>query len=131
MKLKHLYMLGVVALMTASCNEDRFLDLKPQGSLNEDIMTSTEGADLLVNAAYAALGVPKDRAGVYGVILLPIGPMVRYVRIMPIKAVVVLVTLMKCTVWRHLIWMQPMDFWTASGTIYIAVYSVVTLHCAF
>ena len=35
MKLKHLYMLGVVALMTASCNEDRFLDLKPQGSLNE------------------------------------------------------------------------------------------------
>ena len=123
MKLKHLYMLGVVALMTASCNEDRFLDLKPQGSLNEDIMTSTEGADLLV--------VPKDRAGVYGVILLPIGPMVRYVRIMPIKAVVVLVTLMKCTVWRHLIWMQPMDFWTASGTIYIAVYSVVTLHCAF
>ena len=30
MKLKHLYMLGVVALMTASCNEDRFLDLKPQ-----------------------------------------------------------------------------------------------------
>ena len=32
MKLKHLYMLGVVALMTASCNEDRFLDLKPQGS---------------------------------------------------------------------------------------------------
>lgn len=40
MKLKHLYMLGAVALMTASCNEDRFLDLKPQGSLNEDIMTS-------------------------------------------------------------------------------------------
>ena len=31
MKLKHLYMLGAVALMTASCNEDRFLDLKPQG----------------------------------------------------------------------------------------------------
>ena len=30
MKLKHLYMLGAVALMTASCNEDRFLDLKPQ-----------------------------------------------------------------------------------------------------
>ena len=129
MKLKHLYMLGVVALMTASCNEDRFLDLKPQGSLNEDIMTSTEGADLLVNAAYAALGGPEGQS--WSVILLPIGPMVRYVRIMPIKAVVVLVTLMKCTVWRHLIWMQPMDFWTASGTIYIAVYSVVTLHCAF
>lgn len=62
MKLKHLYMLGAVALMTASCNEDRFLDLKPQGSLNEDIMTSTEGADLLVNAAYAALGGPEGQS---------------------------------------------------------------------
>lgn len=62
MKLKHLYMLGVVALMTASCNEDRFLDLKPQGSLNEDIMTSTEGADILVNAAYAALGGPEGQS---------------------------------------------------------------------
>ena len=29
MKLKHLYMLGAVALMTASCNEDRFLDSCP------------------------------------------------------------------------------------------------------
>lgn len=62
MKLKHLYILGAVALMTASCNEDRFLDLKPQGSLNEDIMTSTEGADLLVNAAYAALGGPEGHS---------------------------------------------------------------------
>lgn len=62
MKLKHLYILGAVALMTASCNEDRFLDLKPQGSLNEDIMTSTEGADLLVNAAYAALGGPEGQS---------------------------------------------------------------------
>lgn len=58
MKLKHLYILGVVALMNAGCNEDSFLDLKPQGSLSEAIMTSTEGADLLVNAAYAALGGP-------------------------------------------------------------------------
>ena len=56
MKLKHLYMLGAVALMTASCNEDRFLYLKPQCSLNEDIMPSPEGADILLNAAYAALG---------------------------------------------------------------------------
>ena len=126
MKLKHLYMLGVVALMTASCNEDRFLDLKPQGSLNEDIMTSTEGADLLVNAAYAALGGPEGQS--WSVWCHPTSNWTHgEVR----SAVVVLVTLMKCTVWRHLIWMQPMDFWTASGTIYIAVYSVVTLHCAF
>lgn len=61
MKLKHLYILGVVALMNAGCNEDSFLDLKPQGSLSEAIMTSTEGADLLVNAAYAALGGPEGQ----------------------------------------------------------------------
>lgn len=62
MKLKHLYILGVVALMNAGCNEDSFLDLKPQGSLSETIMTSTEGADLLVNAAYAALGGPEGQS---------------------------------------------------------------------
>lgn len=62
MKLKHLYILGVVALMNAGCNEDSFLDLKPQGSLSEAIMTSTEGADLLVNAAYAALGGPEGQS---------------------------------------------------------------------
>ena len=54
--------------MTASCNETVSC-LKPQGSLNENIMTSTEVPTFLVNAAYAALGGPrKDRAGVYGVI---------------------------------------------------------------
>ena len=121
MKLKHLYMLGAVALMTASCNEDRFLDLKPQGSLNEDIMTSTEGADLLVNAAYAALGGPEGQS--WSVWCHPTSNWT--------YGEVVSVTLMKCTVWRHLIWMQPMDSWTASGIIYIAVYSVVTLHCAY
>ena len=131
MKLKHLYMLGAVALMTASCNEDRFLDLKPQGSLNEDIMTSTEGADLLVNAAYAALGGPEGQS--WSVWCHPTSNWtygeVRW--IMPIKAVVVSVTLMKCTVWRHLICSNQSILWTASGIIYIAVYSVVTLHCAY
>ena len=29
--MKHLYMLGAVALMTASCNEDRFLDFEAPG----------------------------------------------------------------------------------------------------
>ena len=55
MKFKYIYMLGALALMTVSCDEDSFLDLVPQGSLNENIMTSTEGVDLLVNSAYAAL----------------------------------------------------------------------------
>ncbi|MGP1624134.1 RagB/SusD family nutrient uptake outer membrane protein [Bacteroides heparinolyticus] len=62
MKLKYLYILGAAALMNAGCNEDSFLDLKPQGSLSEAIMTSTEGADLLVNAAYAALGGPEGQS---------------------------------------------------------------------
>lgn len=62
MKLKHIYMIGAFALVVTSCNEDSFLSLKPQGSLNEDIMTSTKGADLLVNAAYAALGGPEGQS---------------------------------------------------------------------
>lgn len=62
MKFRHIYMLGALALMTVSCNEDSFLSQKPQGSLNEDIMNSTEGVDLLVNAAYAALGGPEGQS---------------------------------------------------------------------
>lgn len=62
MKLKYVYILGAVTLMNVSCNEDSFLDLKPQGSLNKTIMTSTRGADLLVNAAYAALGGPEGQS---------------------------------------------------------------------
>lgn len=62
MKIKHIYMLGALALMTVSCNEDSFLSQKPQGSLSEDIMNSTEGVDLLVNAAYAALGGPEGQS---------------------------------------------------------------------
>lgn len=62
MKIRHIYMLGALALMTVSCNEDSFLSQKPQGSLSEDIMNSTEGVDLLVNAAYAALGGPEGQS---------------------------------------------------------------------
>lgn len=61
MKLKNLYILAACVMLTAGCNEDDFLDLKPQGSLSEDIMTSTEGAELLVNSAYAALGGPEGQ----------------------------------------------------------------------
>lgn len=62
MKIRHIYMLGALALMAVSCNEDSFLSQKPQGSLSEDIMNSTEGVDLLVNAAYAALGGPEGQS---------------------------------------------------------------------
>ena len=40
--------------MLASCGED-FLENKPQGSLSDVIMNSSESIDLLVNAAYASL----------------------------------------------------------------------------
>ena len=40
--------------MLASCGED-FLENKPQGSLSDGIMNSSESIDLLVNAAYASL----------------------------------------------------------------------------
>ena len=42
-----------VAIIT-SCSDD-FLDNKPQGSLSDGVMNSTESIDLLVNAAYAGL----------------------------------------------------------------------------
>lgn len=62
MKLRNIYILGALALMTAGCDESSFLSQKPQGSLSEEIMTSTEGVDLLVNSAYAALGGPEGQS---------------------------------------------------------------------
>jgi hypothetical protein len=45
--------------MTA-CSDD-FLENKPQGSLNDAVMGTTDGAELLVNSAYAALGGPEGQ----------------------------------------------------------------------
>jgi hypothetical protein len=44
----------------AACSDD-FLENKPQGSLNDAVMGSTDGAELLVNSAYAALGGPEGQ----------------------------------------------------------------------
>ena len=62
MKIKNIIILSLLAMSVASCNENSFLDCKPQGSLNESTMTSTDGADLLINAAYAALGGPEGQS---------------------------------------------------------------------
>jgi hypothetical protein len=60
MKLKHIiYTVCLAATMTACSND--FLENKPQGSLNDAVMGSTDGAELLVNAAYAALGGPEGQ----------------------------------------------------------------------
>ena len=54
MKLRNIFLaLGCVALL-ASCSDD-FLENKPQGSLSDGVMTSTDAIDLLVNSAYAGL----------------------------------------------------------------------------
>ena len=46
MKLKYIFAAGVMALL-ASCNESRFLDIKPQGTLNDDLLSSADGVELL------------------------------------------------------------------------------------
>ena len=47
--------------MMVSCSDD-FLENKPQGSLSDGVMNSTESIDLLVNAAYAGLtGITNEQ----------------------------------------------------------------------
>ena len=58
MKLKYILAAGVVALL-AGCDESRFLDTKPQGTLNDDLLSSAEGMELLVTSAYAGLKGPN------------------------------------------------------------------------
>ena len=62
MKNKYILAACFMAVLTTGCNEDSFLSQKPQGSLSEEIMTSTDGAELLVNAAYAAVGGPEGQS---------------------------------------------------------------------
>lgn len=52
----------MVSGATISCDESDFLDVKPQGTLSEDILTDSDGIDLLVNSAYAALGGPGSQS---------------------------------------------------------------------
>ena len=63
MKLKYIPLIMLAAL-TTGCNESRFLDITPQATLNNDDLSTPEGVDLLINAAYAALGgvAPQDNS---------------------------------------------------------------------
>lgn len=59
MKLRYMAAVGMAALLATSCNENNFLDVKPQGTLNEDLMNSADGMELLATAAYSALKGPN------------------------------------------------------------------------
>ena len=59
--------LGLVLLASFSaCNESDFLDIKPQGSLNDGVMASAEGIPYLLNSAYSALAGPNTTFGAMG-----------------------------------------------------------------
>jgi hypothetical protein len=61
MKFKYILLAGAVSLMMAGCSENSFLDNPPQATLSDATMTSVDGANLLINAAYAALGGPAGQ----------------------------------------------------------------------
>lgn len=52
--MKRIIILVITLLSLQSCKE--FLDMPPQGAASEDNLKNADGADKLVNAAYAALG---------------------------------------------------------------------------
>jgi hypothetical protein len=52
-----------LCIATVSCNEDEFLDQKPQGSLNDAVLNSADGVYYLVNSAYSALAGPNTTFG--------------------------------------------------------------------
>ena len=62
MKLRYIAIAIAAGMTMVSCNEDSFLDNKPQGVLTPEVMQSVKGVDLLVNSAYAALGGPEGQA---------------------------------------------------------------------
>lgn len=61
MKLKYITFAFALATLASGCNESRFLDIVPQGTLNNGTMASAEGAELLISAAYASLGGPAGQ----------------------------------------------------------------------
>lgn len=60
MNLKYVMVFCALAVMTTGCNESKFLDIRPQGTLNDENLTSAKGAEMLMNAAYAALAGPGE-----------------------------------------------------------------------
>lgn len=66
MKLRYILLGAALVASLTACNEEEFLDIKPQGSLNDGVMASAEGLPYLLNAAYSALAGPNTTFGAMG-----------------------------------------------------------------
>jgi len=53
----------IISVVTITACSDSFLENKPQGSISDGIMNSTEAIDLLVNSAYASLSGLTNEQG--------------------------------------------------------------------
>ena len=54
MELRNIFLTISCTALLAACSDD-FLENKPQGSLSDGVMTSSDAIDLLVNSAYEGL----------------------------------------------------------------------------
>lgn len=61
MRLKNIALVASMAFVATACNEDSFLDNKPQGSLSDATVSSAEGVNLLITSAYSALMGPQPQ----------------------------------------------------------------------
>ena len=66
MKFRYFLLGAALVASLSSCNEKEFLDIMPQGSLNDGVMASSEGLPYLLNAAYSALAGPNTTFGAMG-----------------------------------------------------------------
>ena len=55
MKLRYIIPALALSMAMTGCNEDSFLDIKPQGTLSNESLADAKGVDMLTTAAYGAL----------------------------------------------------------------------------
>ncbi|MDR0961083.1 MAG: RagB/SusD family nutrient uptake outer membrane protein [Mediterranea sp.] len=61
--MKKITLILLTLLILAACDESSFLDIRPQGTLNESSLNSEKGVNLLISAAYAGLTGPAGQEG--------------------------------------------------------------------
>lgn len=66
MKFRYILSIAAICSSLVACNEKEFLDIKPQGSLNDAVMNSVEGLPYLLNSSYSALAGPNTTFGAMG-----------------------------------------------------------------